>query len=385
MVLDHEYPDDIRVGKEIQTLIKVGHKVDLACLTTKDRDVVEELNNHTVYRKKISNILLKTSVGALKFPFYFNFWRSFLKKLIESNNYQAIHIHDLPLAKVGYQMSTKYNLKFVLDSHENWPILLDLSSHTKSLLGHFLSNKKQWLLYETKYTSLADALIVVAEEMKNRMTKNGTVSNNIYVVPNTTDLDIFKQMEYVKPNKKFITLFYSGGINKHRGIEIIVEGLSKMNLPENFRFWIVGSGRNEPYIKKMVANLKLQKYVTFWGWRAQTEAFKLLLESDITIIPHLKTEHSDNTSPNKIFHYMFAKKPILATNCNYIQNIVDNTNSGLIYENNSTKDFIQKITFMLKNPSRWDRWGENGFNAVVNDYNWDKTSKTLIELYQNIE
>ena len=37
MVLDHEYPEDIRVKKEIQTLIKVGHNVDLACITQKNR------------------------------------------------------------------------------------------------------------------------------------------------------------------------------------------------------------------------------------------------------------------------------------------------------------------------------------------------------------
>ncbi len=383
MVLDHEYPDDIRVGKEIQTLTSAGHKVDLACFTTKNRPAKEAMNNFIIYRKNISKLMMKTSVGALKFPFYFNFWRSFLKKLLEANNYQAIHIHDLPLAKVGYELSRKYNLKFILDSHENWPILLDLSPHTKSLLGRFLSNRKQWLLYETKYTSLADALIVVAKEMKDRMIKNGTVNNNIYVVPNTTDLEIFQQMEDVKPNKKFITLFYSGGINKHRGIEIVIEGLSKMKLPENFRFWIAGSGRNESFTKKMVTDLRLEKYVTFWGWKPQDEAFKLLLESNITIIPHLKTEHSDNTSPNKIFHYMFAKKPILATNCNYIQNIVEKTNSGLIYENNSPDDFVEKMNFMLENPSKWDEWGNNGYNAVINTYNWENTSKELVNAYKD--
>ncbi len=385
MVLDHEYPADIRVGKEIQTLLRAGHKVDLACLTIEKRITIEQINNHTIYRKKISPILLKTSVGALKFPFYFNFWRAFLKTLIKKNNYDAIHIHDLPLAKVGHELSIKYNLKFVLDTHENWPILLDLSPHTKSLLGRFLSNNKQWLDYETRYTSLADALIVVAEEMKNRMIKNGTVNDNIYVVPNTTDLDIFTKMKNVKPDNNFITLFYSGGINKHRGIEVVIKGLSQMALPNNFRFWIVGSGRNEPSVKKMVSELNLEKYVVFWGWKSQTEVFEFLLKSDIAIIPHLKTEHSDNTSPNKIFHYMLAKKPILASNCNYIQTIINNTKSGLIYENNSPENFIQKLTFMLENTSNWDEMGENGFKAVRNNFNWDNTSKSLINAYKDFD
>lgn len=385
MVLDHEYPADIRIKKEAQTLIKAGHSVDLVCFTQKNRKEQEQVEGLTIFRKRISNFRLKTSVGALKFPFYFNYWLSFLSKILLNKDYDAIHVHDLPLAKVGYKLSRKHHLKFVLDLHENWPILLDLSPHTKSLLGRLLSNNKQWLLYEKKYTSLADALVVVAEEMKKRLLAKGVINSNINVVPNTTDLDIFDQMKGLTTNKEYVTLFYSGGIHKHRGLEVVIKGLSQSNLPENFRFWIVGSGRNEPHIKKMVTKLNLDKHVKFWGWKSQTEVFELLLQSDITIIPHLKSEHSDNTSPNKIFHYMLGKKPIIASNCNYIQNIIKNENCGLIYENRSTQDFNDKLLYMLKNPYKWEEWGNNGYKAVKNKYNWDYTSRPLITLYNNFE
>lgn len=385
MVLDHEYPEDIRVKKEIQTLLKAGHRVDLACFTQKKRKEIEESEELTIYRSQISSFRLKTSVGALKFPFYYNFWLSFLKGLLERKNYNAIHIHDLPLAKVGYKLSKKFHLKFVLDLHENWPILLDLSPHTKSLLGRLLSSNKQWLKYENKYASLADALVVVADEMKNRLIGKGVINENINVVPNTTELDIFNKMDDIKPDMNYVTLFYSGGINKHRGLEIVIEGLSQIELPENFRFWIVGSGRNEPFIKKMVTDLNFEKFVTFWGWKSQTEVFQLLLRSDITIIPHLKSEHSDNTSPNKIFHYMLAKKPIIASNCNYIKNIIEKERCGIIYENRSSQDFIQKLVFMIKNSDKWQEWGMKGYSAVQEEYNWENTTKPLITLYKNFE
>jgi len=182
----------------------------------------------------------------------------------------------------------------------------------------------------------------------------------------------------------YVTLFYSGGINKHRGLEIVIEGLSQIKLPENFRFWIIGSGRNEPNIKKMVSDLNLGNYVKFWGWRSQSEVFEILLQSDIAIIPHLKSEHSDNTSPNKIFHYMLAKKPIIASNCNYIKNIIEEERCGIIYENRSPQDFIQKLTFITENFSNWQEWGMNGYTAVQKKYNWNKTAETLIELYRKL-
>jgi glycosyltransferase involved in cell wall biosynthesis len=103
------------------------------------------------------------------------------------------------------------------------------------------------------------------------------------------------------------------------------------------------------------------------------------------LISHIKNEHSDNTSPNKIFHYMLAKKPVLATNCNYIQNIVEQTECGIIYNNNRLEDFTEKLKFLMDNPSKRKYLGNNGFNAVIKNYNWENTSKNLIALYKNLD
>ena len=60
--------------------------------------------------------------------------------------------------------------------------------------------------------------------------------------------------------------------------------------------------------------------------------------SDICVIPHLKSEHTDNTSPNKLFYFMHFKKPVLASNCNYIQEIVEEENCGMIYEHDNINE-----------------------------------------------
>ncbi|RIH64612.1 glycosyltransferase WbuB [Mariniphaga sediminis] len=384
MVLEHDYPEDERVTKEIQTLRQSGMNVFLACSTKENKAQYEKLDGLEIYRKPISKFIAKTSVGALKFPFYFNFWNSFIHRILKEKQIDAIHIHDLPLARVGYNICKKHNIKFVLDLHENWPVLLDLSPHTKSFLGKILSSKKQWLRYEKKYASLADGLVVVAEEMKQRLMNKGVINRNIAVVPNTSRAGIFEKSKNYSSDEKYITLYYAGGITQHRGLDIVIQGLSKMTLPDNFRFWIIGKGRNEPFLKKMALELNLSKKVFFLGWKTHSEVLELLLHSDIAVIPHLKNEHSDNTSPNKIFHYMLAKKPVLASNCKYIQNIVNETNCGLIYENDNPEDFIKKLKILIEDPSKREDLGNNGFHAAVNEYSWENTSKPLINLYKTL-
>ncbi len=382
MVLEHDYPEDERITKEVKTLHQNRHKVSLACITTENKATFEVYGNIEIYRKPISKFTAKTSVGALKFPFYFNFWSEFIQSLLAKKKFDAIHIHDLPLAKVGYELSRKYNIKFVLDLHENWPVLLDLSPHTKTFLGRVLSSQKQWLKYETKYASLADGLIVVAEEMKQRLLARGVINKHIAVVPNTSGIDIFEKYRHIRPDPDFITLYYAGGITNHRGLDVVIKGIANIQLNDNFRFWIIGKGRNEPVLKKLVRDLKLENKVFFLGWKSPREVMEHLFRSDIAVIPHLKNEHTDNTSPNKIFHYMLAQKPILSSNCNYLEKIIKETGAGLIYSDTDSEEFSALLSRLISDEKMRFRFGENGLKAAKEKYNWENTSKPLVKLYK---
>jgi len=108
MVLDHEFPPDVRVENEIEALTEAGHQVYIACYTMKNRDLADQFGTVVNHRKAISKFTHKTSVGCLKFPFYFNFWRGYLFNLQKQNIFDAVHNHDLPLAQLGFEMKSKF-------------------------------------------------------------------------------------------------------------------------------------------------------------------------------------------------------------------------------------------------------------------------------------
>ena len=139
MVLDREFPPDERVEKEIRSLTKAGHKIHIACYTKENRIRIEEQENLTIHRKQISSFIYKSSVACLKFPFYFNFWRKYLTGLFTEYSFDAIHIHDLPLAQVGVEFKKKYNIPLIMDLHENWPAMLKMAVHTNTFFGKIFS------------------------------------------------------------------------------------------------------------------------------------------------------------------------------------------------------------------------------------------------------
>jgi len=383
MVLDHEFPPDIRVENEVQALHDDGHKVHIACFTQKDDAKKEVVNNSIIFRKDISKFIHKTSVGALKFPFYFNFWRSFLNEIFNEYTYDAIHIHDLPMAKVGYEFAKQFNIKFIIDLHENWPALLGISTHTKSILGRFLSKNEQWKKYEVEYCTLADNVIVVVDEAKERLIKLRIDPNKIVVVSNTLNLNHF-EIPTDSPDSEYITLLYAGGINKHRGLQYVVQGLKHLNnLDKKLRIWILGSGSYIKELQELARNEEVQDKVFFLGWKDYKEMQTYFGKSDYCLIPHVKNDHTDSTIPHKIFQYMYAGKPMLVSNCLPLKRIVEETQSGLVYNYNSPEDFASKLKELINNKSFLSsEFANRNKRSVIKDYNWDIDSKKLNQIYK---
>jgi glycosyltransferase involved in cell wall biosynthesis len=384
MVLDHNFPPDHRVEKEIETLTHNNHEVIISCYSYKEnKELLEERDHYKIYRRKISKLTYKSSVAALKLPFYFKFWRKFLTDILQKEQIDAIHIHDLPLAKVGAFIKNKYNIPLVVDLHENWPASLETAIHTNTFLGKMLSSNKQWRKYEQSILQYADSIITVVDEMRNRISKLLNEEKNIYVVSNTIsskDFPLYNE----EPNQDFTTLFYAGGINIHRGLQVVIKALPLiLKEKENVRLKIIGKGSYQRILEELVKNLNLNKQVEFLGWKNLEEISKELGQSDIALIPHLKSEQTDCSSPNKLYQYIYAKKPILTSNCDSLERMINETKSGISYIHNSPEDFKRAFFELLKNKNNTVDL-QYGSGLIKTKYNWGVDSQELLKLYDEI-
>lgn len=382
MILDSEFPPDIRVENEIQQIQKLGYDISIACLTFKNKSEFEIQNNLKIYRKKISSIMYKTSVGALKFPFYFNFWRNYIREILNQNEYDILHIHDLPLAKVGIDIKKEFELKVLVDLHENWPALIADAKHTNTFLGKLLSSKKQWDKYEKNILKEPDTIITVVEEMKYRISKYGVNKEKIFIVPNLLNISTFP--EESAPKHKGINLFYGGGLNRHRGLQIAIQGIALLrNNIENIQLIIAGDGSYKEELVQLSINLGVDDIVEFKGKMAQNDLLLEMKKCDIALIPHLRSIQTDNSSPNKLYQYMYAEKPILSSNCKSLKRVIEESNTGVTYIDDNPEDFAEKLIYLLE-INKENILGKNGRKAVVEKYNWDENMEVIKKAYLSI-
>ncbi len=380
MVLDNEFPPDVRVENEAVALLNAGHEVHLACYTRRNAPEKQNFKGIIIHRIPISLFLYKSSVAALTAPFYFAFWEKFLEEVIKKYEIEAVHIHDLPLANVGKRLRKRHGLKLVVDLHENWPALLRVSPYTKTLLGRLLSPGFLWVRYEKKVLHHADMIIVVVREAKERLIKLGINGSRIVVVSNTLKLDDF-ELPDLQPDPNHFTLYYAGGITYHRGLETAVEAIGQVRdrIP-GIRLLIAGSGKYQQRLQEMVDKYNLENHVQFTGHLPLSEVAANLAMADAALIPHLKTAHTDSTIPHKLFQYMYANKPVIASDCVPLERIISETKGGIIFRSGAAFDLADKIMKLYNKeetilPAR--KW-------VKKKYNWDHDARTLVSLYKNM-
>lgn len=390
MILDNEFTGDLRVENEVISLVDAGFAVFVLALNHGSKPEKEDYHGCTIIRIPISVFKKKKMKGLTNtaFDLYTPYWSAKIMKFVKEFNIDILHVHDLYL--LGGALKAKRELgtsiPVIADLHENYPEALKHYKFANTFPGNVLISIPKWEKTEVKWVQEANEVITVIEEGKKRYENLGITSEKICVVANYVN-----RTEYLSEDlnqkiqdkfKDHFTITYIGGFDIHRGLECIIRAIPLViDKIKNLKFILVGDGINMQDLKELAKELNVEKHVSFEGWQPSTLGASYLISSDITLIPHLKTGHTDNTIPHKLFQYMLLERPVIATNCNPIERIINETKSGLIYKSNDEKDFAEKILSVYNQPETLKQMGLNGKNAVQNKYNWESTAETLVELY----
>ena len=86
--------------------------------------------------------------------------------------------------------------------------------------------------------------------------------------------------------------------------------------------------------------------------------------------------------PNKIFDYIKAEIPILGSDLIEVSNVISKYKVGCTISEISPDSILNGLNKVLK--IKEESFLEVRFNKAINDLNWDKESKILIETYKKI-
>jgi len=399
MVLNKKFPPDIRVEKEARSLMKQGHRIYLLASQEGDEEDVEEVFGITVIRIKREYVtsLVKRLRGwqysllRIDRHLFLN-----LEKIICRYKIDAVHVHDLPPVKSSLLAAKKYNLPVIADLHENYPVTkqLNLSQKDLTLRNRLkqatIDGYRAWKKHEKKVLSLVDRIIVVVPEAAERIEAYKLNRDKIFVVSNTEDVDYFTGMEIesdvIARYKGSFVISYIGALGHHRGVDTAIKAMPDIiEAVHQAKLLIVGSGRKyDKELQDLAKKAGVTENVIFTGWQPFNMIPSYIEASDLCLVPHNYSEHTDTTVPHKLFQYMLKKKPVVVSNCRPLKRIVEETRCGLVFEAGNDKDLAENIISLYKDEALRTQLGKNGYKAVLENYNWENSERVLGEMYSRL-
>lgn len=386
MLLGNEYPTDNRVEKEIESLVNDGHIVHLACITRKGNLPLEQINGFVVHRKAISKLMFKLGAAILILPFYNLFWKRFVNQLFKHEKYEAVHVHDLPLSKIGYYCKMKFGTLFVCDQHEyysNWIVHTDFYNKGLGLLIKYLSN---WKTYERKYLNRAELVITIEEPLRENYIKNVGVSpHKVILVPNTPTLEVFENgnvnQDIVKSFEHDWMIFYAGGIDRLRGLELVINALKsiKKSIP-NVKFVIAGKVAKGFDLNKTISLAGAEDCVHYLGWINHDLIPSFIAASKVGVFtPPGNREEIHNTIATKIYQYAAMETPMIVSNIRLMKKFVEQHGIGMAVDDSEM--FVQSIVRLHTDAELYEQMCKNCI-YVRENFVWNNTIKPLLAFYK---
>lgn len=393
VVVDNELNNDNRVLKEVNILKEGGMNIFVICFGF-DKNQYAGIKGISIsrirIRKRIKDMLFFFSNSI---PLYEWFWASQIKKFLILNKIEVLHVHDLYMARAAQHgiRNSKIKIPLILDLHENYPFTITTYNWTKGFLRSKISKPEAWVKKEKKYLGYADRLIVLSKDFKeNLLTRYPELSEKKFtVLPNVPDLlQTTKKNRVVitSPfNQKYPVMFYYGVIAERRGVFDALEVFTDL-VKENHKinFLLIGpvDKMDQDRFMRLVNMELMGGRIHYIPWINSSELPSYLDIIDICIAPFHKNPQHESGVANKIYEYMLGSKPLVVSNCRPQQELIEKHNCGLAFEN--VAGFKEALIRLTNDSGLRAKLGENGFNAIQENYNTGNVGKNLILLYKEL-
>lgn len=188
--------------------------------------------------------------------------------------------------------------------------------------------------------------------------------------------------QHLKPKQvqKQHDLVYIGGLARERGLFEMLDAVCQ--LPQ-VRLTLAGSFIDSE-VERAAKGHAGWAHVNFLGHIDSSRVVELLQQSKIGLLPLWPKPRFLESLPLKLFEYMSAGIPVVASDFSSWQPIIQNYRCGMMVEPMSSTAIRDACQYLLEHVEIAEEMGKCGQLAVEQEFNWHAESLRLITFYKEI-
>ena len=357
---------DQRVNKSCLTLQKMGYEVLLVGRKQRKSPPMDE-RSYATHRMR-----LLFEKGPL-FYAWFNI-RLFLFLLF--HHADLLLSNDLDTALPNYFISRWKRIRMIYDSHEYFTETPELVNRPRV--------QKVWKRIEGFVVPRIKEMITVCDSIAELFHEQyGVTCQVIRNIPPKAALPEKVSRESLGlPEDKHLLVLQGSGINIQRGAEELVEAMRYL---DGCLLMVIGGGDVLPVLKQMVEQWQLEDRVRFLPRMPYAKMMEYTRLAELGFVLDKDTNLNYRFClPNKLFDFIQAGVPIVASHLVEVEKIIRKYDIGLFIADHDPKTIAATIREGLDDEGRRTVWQE-GLAKAAEDLCWENEQQTLIEIYKHYE
>lgn len=175
-------------------------------------------------------------------------------------------------------------------------------------------------------------------------------------------------------------LSYVGTLSRVRGLFQMLDAAEAASRETTFEF-VLGGQFTPQSLERMV----LEKYkVTFLQWVNYEKLVALFVDSKIGIIIPNPIERYKTNYPVKLFEYMAAALPVIASREGESAAFVKEAGCGILVDPLNLQEISAAIVWLFQHPAEAEAMGKRGQALIFGKYNWENESRVLLDVFNRL-